>query len=354
MVSRGVATVNGCGGERGGDWCDGEEGAEGRARWQPRRSGGRRGCFGPRARVDFVSDLLVRAIDAHAGLRVIAAITTELTREGARRHHALGLGACALGRGLTSGLLLATLTKGAERVIMQIQSDGPIRGLTVDASLDPHVVGSVRGYVVNPQAATATCTGRGHVVDVLGRSGVVNVVRDVGLKDRYQGQVPMHTGEVDEDVENYLRVSEQVPSALGCDVLLSDGVSIDAAGGVLVQALPGAGNDEVWEAQHSVRTGAVYRFLAGGGRDARQLAEAVYGRPLEFVGEQPLRFQCRCSDERVRDMLKLIGVVEIDEILADQGRAEVTCNYCNTRYLIERLELEAVRAELAGGPRGRN
>lgn len=293
-------------------------------------------------------------MDAEAGLRILAAVTTELSREAARRHHAVGLGACALSRGLTSGLLLATLTKGSERVTLQLQGDGPLGGLTVDATLDPNSTGDVRGYPARAQAVFQPALGRARLSTVMGRSGVVNVTRDVGLKERYQGQVPLLSGEIDEDVEHYLRTSEQVPSALGCDVLLVDGETIEAAAGVLIQALPGAGNEEVWEAQHAVRSGAVFRFLESGGRDPRALAEAVYGKALSFVGEQPLRFQCRCSHERVRDMLKLLGVVEIDEILAEQGRAEVTCNYCNFRYVVERDDLEAVRAELAGGPRARN
>lgn len=318
--------------------------------------GARRGVKATRARFRPVSDLLVRAIDPQAGLRIVAAVTTELAREAARRHQLRGLGACALGRGLTSTLLLATLTKGAERVTVQLQGDGPLGGFTVDATLDPLASGDVRGYPARPpaEAALVPCVGRGRVAPLIGRGGVVNVTRDVGLKERYQGQVALHTGEVDEDVENYLRTSEQVPSALGCDVLFLDGDIIEAAAGVLIQALPGSGNEEVWEAQHAVRTGAVYRFLEEGGRDARRLAEAVYGKPLEFLGEQPLRFRCRCGDGRVRDMLRLLGVVEIDEILAERGHAEVVCNYCNERYLVERPELEQVRAELAGGPRERN
>ena len=299
-------------------------------------------------------DILVRAIDAQAGLRIIAAMTTELCREGARRHGALGLAACALGRGLTSGLLLATLTKGNERVTLQLQGDGPLGGLTIDATLDPNASGQVRGYLYHPKEAAAPCIGRGRVVEVLGRDGVVNVTRDIGLKERYQGQVAILTGEIDEDVERYLRESEQVPSALGCDALLLDGSSIDAAAGVLVQAIPGAGSHEAWEAQHAMRAGAVYEYLQKGGRDARELAQTVYGKPLAFLGEQPLAFQCRCSAERVRDMLKLLGVIEIDEILADRGAAEVTCNYCNSLFVIERPDLEVIRAELAGGPRINN
>jgi len=301
-----------------------------------------------------VSDTLVRAIDAVAGLRVVSAVTTDLVREAVERHQASGLGACALGRALTSGLLLATLTKNEERVTLQIRGDGPIGGLTVDAHVRAAGMADVRGYLSHPDKATAPCIGRGLVTRVLGRQGLVNVLRDVGLTDRYQGQVPLLTGEVDEDVENYLRNSEQVPSALGCDVLIGDGGAVEAAAGVLIQCLPGAANDNVWEAQHAVRTGAVYDFLRGGGDDARALAEAVYGKPLEVLGRQPARFQCRCSDERVRDTLRLLSVVDLDEMIAQDGHAEVTCNYCNRRYRVERPQLEELRAELAGGPREQN
>lgn len=299
-------------------------------------------------------DLLVRAIDASAGVRVIAAITTDLVREAAGRHQASGLGACALGRGLTSGLLLATLTKGAERVTLQIRSGGPLGGMTIDAIVDSTGTGDVRGYVSAPGATARPCVGRGRLAEAIGRDGILNVLRDVGQAERYQGQVPLLTGEIDEDVEHYLRVSEQVPSALGCDVFLGDGQSVDAAGGVLVQALPGATSDEVWEAQHAVRTGSVHRYLAAGGRDAGALAERVYGKPLELLGQQPLRFHCRCTSERVHQVLRLLTVVDIDEMIANPGFAEVTCNYCSTRYVADKDELERVRADLARGPRAFN
>jgi molecular chaperone Hsp33 len=300
-----------------------------------------------------MSDVLVRGIDREAGLR-IAAITTDVAREAAMRHGALGVGACALGRALTSGLLLATLTKGDERVTVQIEGDGPLGGVTVDAN----DAGDARGYLVRPRAASQPFAGRCRLVEVLGRSGVVSVVRDFGLKERYQGQVALLTGEIDEDVEGYLRVSEQVPSALGCDVVL-DGQAVSASAGVLVQALPGGEVESVRPAQHALRTGAVFDFLRGqpgasGGDAVRRLAESVYGRPIEFLSEQPVRYRCRCSVERVEGMLALLTTVDIDEMIAEQGHAEVTCNFCNTRYLIERPALERIREALAHGPRGNN
>ncbi|HEX2570123.1 MAG TPA: Hsp33 family molecular chaperone HslO [Polyangia bacterium] len=296
-----------------------------------------------------MSDVLVRTIDRASGVRVVAALTTELVREAARRHHASGLGACALGRALTSSLLLATLTKGGERVTVQIRGDGPLGGVTADATDN----GEVRGYLLRPEAATAPAEGRARVAEVLGRNGVVNVLRDLGLKERYAGQVSLTTGEIDEDVEAYLRVSEQVPSALGCEIIVNDG-RIQMAGGMLVQSLPDGAPELVRESQHALRSGQLWELLQAGGLSAHRLAELIYGQPLELLDERPVRFQCRCSRARVNSSLATLSVTDLDEIIADEGQAEVTCNFCNERYVIGRAELESIRASVAHGPRQSN
>ncbi len=302
-----------------------------------------------------MSDRLVRGIDRDAGLRVVVATTTDLVRDAALRHGAEGLGACALGRALTSSLLLATLTKGGERVTVQLQCDGPAGGISVDAN----DAGDVRGYLFHPDRAKLPCLGRGRVVDVMGRHGVINVLRDLGLKERYQGQIALTTGEVDEDVEGYLRLSEQVPSALGCDVVIEEG-SIVASAGLLVQALPAkvarsetlpTGEEALREAQHALRSGRLWELLLRGEFSPRSLCDGVYGRAVELLDERPLRFFCHCSRERVVDSLTLLTTVDLDEMIADDGKAEVTCNFCNRRYEVVADELEQIRATVARGPR---
>lgn len=298
------------------------------------------------------SDHLVRAIDRERNIRVAATVTTDLVVEGARRHALSPAAACAVGRALTSGLLLATLTKGEERVTVQITGDGPIGSVTVDATGG----GDVRGYALHPEAAAPAPKGRLRVADVVGRHGVVNVVRDLGLKELYQGQIALVTGEIDEDIEAYLRTSEQVPSALGCEVVLDDAGGVRAAGGVLIQAMPGAEADAIRDAQHALRTGRLHELLAGGERSAAALSAALYTLgPLEVVGAtRNVRFQCRCSPERIAEMLALLGTVDLDEMIAEDKPAEVVCNFCNTRYQVGRAELERIRATAAGGPRESN
>lgn len=286
-------------------------------------------------------DHLIRAVAREAHIRVVCTVTTGLCVDGATRHHLSPAASCALGRALTSGLLLATLTKGNERVTVQWAGDGPIGSVTVDAN----GAGEVRGYALHPTAGPPHASGRIRVAETLGLNGVVNVVRDLGLKELYQGQVSLVTGEIDEDLEAYLRASEQVPSALGCEVVLAADGSIAAAGGLLVQALPGGDTDTVREVQHALRTGQLYDALAGGERSARALAEQVVALgPLEVMGEErTVRFQCKCSAERIGETLALLGTVDLDEMIAENKPAEVTCNFCNTTYRIGRDELEQIR-----------
>lgn len=296
-------------------------------------------------------DRLLRAIDRNTNVRVAVVTTTGVVNEAMKRHELSPAAACALGRALTSGLLLATLTKGEERVTVQLIANGPLGSVTVDA--DGH--GHVRGWALHPKAGQLTGEGRPRVAESLGRNGVVNVLRDLGLKELYQGQTPMVTGEVDEDVEAYLVGSEQVASALGCDVVL-DGGAVVAGAGILVQAMPGGQAEVVSEVQRALRNGRLYELLVAGERSPAILAQRLYDAgTLEFVGEERLvHFQCRCSAEKISQVLQLLGVVDLDEMIAENKPAEVVCNFCNMRYQIGRTDLERIRAEVAGRPRGSN
>jgi len=227
---------------------------------------------------------------------------------------------------------------------VQLLGDGPLGSITIDARGN----GDVRGYALHPEAGADLGAGR-NVADVVGRRGVVNVLRDLGLKELYQGQVAMVTGEVDEDIEAYLRTSEQVPSALGCEVLVGDDGQVIAAAGVLVQAMPGGEPEAVREVQHALRTGLLGELLREGVRSPKTIAERAWTPGgLEFVGgERTVRFKCRCTPERIGEMLALLGTVDLDEMIAEDKPAEVVCNYCSTRYQIHRPELERIRARVA-------
>jgi molecular chaperone Hsp33 len=298
------------------------------------------------------SDHLIRAIDRVANIRIVAAVTTQLAAEAARRHELSPAASVALGRALSSSLLLATLTKGQERVTLQIVGEGPLGSVTTDANGQ----GEVRGYVLHATAGGSLPAGRPRIAELVGRRGILNVVRDLGLKELYQGQIPLVSGEIDADVEAYLRTSEQVPSALAAEVVLDDAGHIRAAGAVLIQAMPDGDGEVVSAAQQALHAGKLYELLAAGERSAHALADAIYGiRPVEVLGgDRSVRFQCRCSAERIVGTLMLLSIGDLDEMIADPKPTEVVCNFCNTKYQVARNELERIRAQVARGPRGRN
>ena len=287
-------------------------------------------------------DLLVRAIAPTDELRLCAAVTTEVVREAQRRHELSPAATVAMGRALTSGLLLATMTKGEERVTLQVVGSGPIGNIVADANAH----GDVRGYVKNPQV-DLTFGKRPQVEPIVGRHGILNVTRDLGLRDLYQGQVQLTTGEIDEDVEAYLRTSEQIPSALSCEVVLDDEGKVLRAAGILIQALPGGEVEAVTRAQHRLRTGALHKLLASGDVSAEQLLEGLSpSQPVQVLSDRPVRFQCQCSDERIRATLSLLTATDLDEMIAEGKPAEVTCNFCNQHYEVPVTELAELRTQL--------
>lgn len=298
-----------------------------------------------------MADHLIRALLRSHNIRLVAALTTELSRTAALRHKASPAAACAAGRGLTAGLLLATLSKSDERVTIQLIGNGPLRGVTVDAYGD----GLVRGYPLEAQAcAEVSMAGRQRLAPLIGREGVVNLVRDIGLRDRYQGQVTLVTSEIDEDIEAYLRDSEQIPSALGCEVVMEqDGPengTIASAGGLLAQIMPDSPQgtqDLLRELQHSLRTGALYDLLREGPTTAKKLLELAAGPhvdELEIFDERPLRFQCRCDLERIEAMIAGLDTLALDEMISD-GQAAITCNYCSEVYTVPKDALLRLRAQ---------
>lgn len=285
--------------------------------------------------------MLLRAVNRPLAIRVIAAVTTNLCREAARRHQTSAPVAVALARGLTGGLLFSTLTSASERVTIQIQGDGPLGSLTIDAYGD----GDVRGYPGRPKALSGQTSPGRRLAPLCGHSGVVNVLRDVGLKERYQGQIPLRHGEIDEDLEAYLRESEQIPSALGCEAVLDAAGNIVAAGGLLAQVMPSGSVEHIRAVQHRLRTGALHDLLQQN-LTPQQIAEALLpDLVIEPLDERPLRFRCRCSRERIEAMLLTLSPVDLGEMI-EEGQAEITCNYCNQIYQVDADALRRLRDQL--------
>ena len=299
------------------------------------------------------TDEIVRSLVADRPVRIVAVTTTGVAREAARRHEARPAAALALARGMTAGLLLATLTKDEERVTLQVLGDGPLGGLTVDASS----AGRVRAYVKNPDLVLSLprlpAQGRESLSAAVG-GGVVSVIRDVGLGENFSGQTSIASGEIDEDVEHYLEASEQIPSALACDAVIGPDGRIVFSAGVLVQALPGSlAAEHVEAARELLAGGELMRAIARGPEDAEQLMSETFGERLgriRLLDRRPVSFRCPCSRERAAGSLAILGGNGLASMIVEDGQAEVVCNFCRARYQFDDAELENIRRETASRP----
>jgi len=286
-----------------------------------------------------MNDHLVKA--TAPGVRAFAAVTTGLCEEARRRHDCFPVAAAALGRTMTAALLLAANLKTDEYLTIRIAGDGPLGGVIADA----HALGTVRGYVRNPHV-DLPLAGKKLPVGAAVGGGHIHVTRFTGLKQPFTGTVPLVSGEIAEDVANYLLVSEQTPSSVALGVLVETDYTVAAAGGLMVQAMPGA--DDAGLAKIEANLAAlppVSELVRGGADAAAMLLKMLAGLEATVFEPARLAFLCQCSTERVEAMLASLGREEL-AAMAAEGQAEVRCHFCGEKYNIGGARLEELLASL--------
>ena len=296
-------------------------------------------------------DRLERATSRDLHLRALAAVTSGLVREACERHELTGAAAIALGRALTASCLMATLTKQRdERLRIELRGDGALGSILIDAHGDGRTRGCLprRASLPTPLPAAGPATGgRATVGEFVGRAGTVVVTRDVGLEHEYQGVVALRSGEVDEDLEHYLTSSEQLPSALGCAVILDRAGRPLRAGGVLCQTFPGGDATDIERLRESLRSGTLQQLLSRHERTTSELiGYALAGQEHESMGVSALRFHCHCGRDTARSVVSTLGAEDIDALAGEAGRTEVRCSYCGKSYELTASELRALATEL--------
>jgi molecular chaperone Hsp33 len=294
-----------------------------------------------------MADQLIRATAADGGIRAVGVITTRLADEARQRHKLSYVATAALGRTMSAGLLFASNMKRPEsRVNIRIKGNGPLGGILVDAGLD----GTVRGYVDHPHVELPpNAQGKLDVGGAVGRDGYLYVVRDVGYGYPYSSTVELVSGEIGDDLTHYLVTSEQTPSALLLGVFVGE-QGVTASGGLLLQVMPKAARDESLVELLESRVSHLSGFtpLLRAGKSLPQMFEDLLGDlDLEILPEtQLVRFNCRCSFNRMLGALKLLGVDELQDMIEKDDGAEATCQFCNEVYHASSHELAQLIEDL--------
>ncbi|WP_299405307.1 Hsp33 family molecular chaperone HslO [Acaryochloris sp. IP29b_bin.148] len=293
-----------------------------------------------------MADQLIRATAANDGIRAVGVITTRLTEDARQRHSLSYVATAALGRTMSAGLLLASNMKQADaRVNVRIRGDGPLQGILVDAGVD----GTVRGYVTNPAVELPpNARGKLDVGRAVGK-GYLYVIRDMGYGYPYSSTVELVSGEIGEDVTHYLVTSEQTPSALALGVFVG-AQGVTAAGGLLIQVLPKAAQDQALVDLLESRLAHLQGFtpLLQAGKTLPDIFTDLLGDlGLKIFPQfQMVQFQCRCSIDRVLGALKMLGQDELWDMIEKDDGAEATCDFCGEVYQVTRHQLEQLIDDL--------
>lgn len=278
-----------------------------------------------------MNDYIVTASAAEHTIRAFAAVTTDMVRRAREVHGLSPVASAALGRTLTAAAMMSKLLKGDRgSLTIQIKGEGPLGGIVAvtDSKAD------VRGYVYNPDASLPLKeNGKLDVSGAIGSNGYLNVIIDLGLKEPYIGYVNLVSGEIAEDIAYYFATSEQTPSVVALGVLIDRDYSILSSGGLMIQLMPGAGEDIIDYIEEKINIMPPLTQLLSEGKSPEQILEVILGeKGLEILDKTPSSFSCNCSRDRMERNLISLGKTEIEDIINEQKSAELQCHFCNTRY----------------------
>ncbi|MFB5663776.1 Hsp33 family molecular chaperone HslO [Alteribacillus sp. HJP-4] len=289
-----------------------------------------------------MNDYLVKATAYESKVRAYAIQSTEMVNEAVHRHQAWPTAAAALGRAMTAGSMMGAMLKGEDKLTIKIEGGGEMGPIIVDSDS----TGNTRGYAHNMQVHfDLNEMGKLDVAKAVGTEGYLSVVKDLGMKDHFTGSVPIVSGELGEDFTYYFVSSEQVPSSVGLGVLVNPDNTIKAAGGFILQLLPGADDELINRLEHQIEHMPPVSKLIEKGKTPEEILAVVLGEEVKVLSTQPVAFSCHCSAERVAAALVSLGSDEILDMIEKDGGAETQCHFCNEKYHFSKNDLQDILEE---------
>ncbi len=284
---------------------------------------------------------LTIAVTKNGFIRIYAVNAREIVEQGRRFHGCSPTAAAALGRLLVGASLMGAMLKDENTSLtLQMHGDGPLGRVIAVANSE----GRVKGYIENPDAELPlNFVGKLDVGGGIGRNGYLSVVKDMNMKEPYIGQVPIQTGEVGDDLAFYFAQSEQVPSLVALGVLVDRDYTVKQAGGFIVQIMPDCDEFNLKKFEKAAENlSSVTSMLEEGLSNEALIRRVMRDFEIDILEEREVSYSCDCSDERMQRAIISLGKKEIQDIIDEQGEAEIVCQFCNKKYKYEKPQLEAM------------
>lgn len=292
-----------------------------------------------------MKDYLIRGIDKLGRLRIFVASTTNLVEEAREMHGTSPTATAALGRSLTAASMMGIMMKNdKDTLTLKINGGGPIGNILVVAKNQ----GRVKGYVDHPEADVAPKSkGKLDVGRLVGKEGMLTTIMDLGLKEPYVGQANLISGEIAEDLASFYLLSEQQPSAVSLGVLVNRDRTVLAAGGYIIQLLPGILDEDITKIENALaKVEPVSTLIAKGMSPEEIMYDILSDFDMQILDKVDLKFECDCSREKIENVIISLGKKEINDIIEEDGKAEVVCQYCNKKYQFNKEDLNKILVDL--------
>lgn len=284
---------------------------------------------------------LIRCITSEGAVMVSAVDSTDIVAKAEQIHKTSAVMTAALGRMLTAASMMGNMLKGEKSSIsLKIDGNGPAGAITVAADS----TGNVRGYAQNPVVEIPLKpNGKLDVSGAVGTDGNLYIVKDLGMKEPYNGFVPIVSGEIAEDITSYYATSEQIPTVCALGVLVNPDLTVKKAGGYILQLLPFTEDEIITKIEQNLARVKPVTQLLDEGKDIEEIVRDVLeGFEVEVIYEQEVEYKCKCAKEKVEATLQGLGAKELTEMLSDMPSVDVKCHFCNTTYSFSKTDIENI------------
>ena len=285
-----------------------------------------------------MKDYIIRGTSKDESVRFFSCITTNMVEEARKIHNCSAVSIAALGRMLTAGSMMGTMLKSEnDTLTLQINGKGPAGSIVIISDY----TGNARGYITNPNVELMHReNGKLDVGRAVGVDGVLTIIKDLGMREPYVGQIPIVSGEIGDDISSYFATSEQTPTAVGLGVLVEVDGHVAASGGFIIQLMPEADESAISKLEERLGKVKSVTDMIRSGLDAEGMMKDILG-DIEFkvYEKKQIEYRCNCNKERLERALISIGKQELTELIEEQGNAELVCHFCNSKYHFDKDEL---------------